>query len=33
MTLLDKSFDRAGANYVFWDPIHTTTKAHAIIVN
>ena len=31
VTLLDKSFDGPGANYVFWDPIHPTTKSHAII--
>jgi len=29
--LLDKSFDGPGAKYVFWDPIHPTTKAHGII--
>ncbi len=28
---LDKSFDGPGRNYVFWDPIHPTTKAHAIV--
>lgn len=33
VTLLDKSFDGPGANYVFWDPIHPTTKAHAIIAD
>src|SRR6185503_9737391 len=26
-SLLDKSFDGPGADYVFWDPIHPTTKA------
>lgn len=31
--LLDKSFDGPGANYVFWDPIHPTTKAHGIIAD
>lgn len=30
-TLSDKSFDGPGANYVFWDSIHPTAKAHAII--
>ena len=29
--LLDKSFDGPGAKYVFWDPIHPTTKAHSYI--
>ena len=33
VTLLDKSFDGPGANYVFWDPIHPTTKAHGIIAD
>lgn len=33
VTLLDKSFDGPGGNYVFWDPIHPTTKAHAIIAD
>jgi phospholipase/lecithinase/hemolysin len=33
LTLLDKRFDGPGANYVFWDPIHPTTKAHAIIAD
>lgn len=28
---VDKSFDGPGRNYVFWDPIHPTTKAHAIV--
>jgi thermolabile hemolysin len=32
-TLLDKSFDGPGAKYVFWDPIHPTSKAHAYIAN
>jgi thermolabile hemolysin len=31
VTLLDKSFDGPGANYVFWDPIHPSTKAHRLI--
>ena len=26
VTLLDKSFDGPGSRYVFWDPIHPTTK-------
>jgi phospholipase/lecithinase/hemolysin len=30
-TLLDKRFDGPGADYVFWDPIHPTTKSHRII--
>jgi phospholipase/lecithinase/hemolysin len=29
--LTDKSFNGPGANYVFWDPIHPTTKGHAKI--
>jgi len=29
--LLDKSFTGPGANYVFWDPIHPTSKAHGVI--
>jgi phospholipase/lecithinase/hemolysin len=29
--LTDKSFTGPGANYVFWDPIHPTTKGHALI--
>lgn len=33
ITLLDKSFDGPGANYVFWDPIHPTTKTHALIAD
>lgn len=33
LTLLDKSFDGPGANYVFWDPIHPTTKAHALVAD
>ncbi len=33
VTLLDKSFDGPGANYVFWDPIHPTTKSHGIIAD
>src|SRR5438034_8443586 len=33
VTLLDKSLDGPGANYIFWDPIHPTTKAHALIAD
>jgi phospholipase/lecithinase/hemolysin len=29
--LTDKSFTGPGANYVFWDVIHPTTKGHALI--
>jgi thermolabile hemolysin len=29
--LTDKSFIGPGANYVFWDSIHPTTKGHALI--
>ena len=29
--LADKSFTGPGSNYVFWDAIHPTTKAHALI--
>jgi phospholipase/lecithinase/hemolysin len=29
--LANKSFNGPGANYVFWDPIHPTTKGHAMI--
>lgn len=29
--LTDKSFTGPGANYLFWDPIHPTTKMHAMI--
>lgn len=29
--LTDKSFNGPGASYVFWDPIHPTTKAHGLI--
>jgi len=32
-TLLDKSFNGPGAKYVFWDPIHPTSKSHAYIAN
>ena len=31
--LLDKSFDGPGAKYVFWDPIHPTTKSHSYIAD
>jgi phospholipase/lecithinase/hemolysin len=33
VTLLDKSFDGPGAKYVFWDPIHPTSKAHGYIAD
>lgn len=33
VTLLDKSFDGPGSNYLFWDPIHPTTKAHALLAD
>jgi len=33
ITLLDKSFDGPGADYVFWDPIHPTTKSHGVIAD
>ena len=33
VTLLDKSFDGPGADYVFWDPIHPTTKSHSLIAD
>jgi thermolabile hemolysin len=33
VTMFDKSFDGPGSNYVFWDPIHPTTKAHGIIAD
>jgi phospholipase/lecithinase/hemolysin len=29
--LTDKSFAGPGANYFFWDPVHPTTKMHAMI--
>ncbi|HEV2452952.1 MAG TPA: SGNH/GDSL hydrolase family protein [Verrucomicrobiae bacterium] len=29
--LADKSFNGPGANYVFWDLVHPTTKMHALI--
>ncbi len=32
-TLFDKRFNGPGANYVFWDPIHPTSKAHGYIAN
>jgi len=31
--LLDKSFTGPGAKYVFWDPIHPTSKSHSYIAN
>jgi thermolabile hemolysin len=33
LTLLDKRFDGPGSRYVFWDSIHPTTKAHALIAD
>ena len=30
-SLADKSFNGPGANYLFWDPVHPTTKMHARI--
>lgn len=30
-SLANKSFTGPGANYVFWDPVHPTTKGHAQI--
>ena len=33
VTLLDKSFDGPGAHYVFWDPVHPTTKSHSVIAD
>lgn len=32
-TLQDKSFEGPGANYLFWDHVHPTTKAHRVIAN
>ena len=29
--LTDKSFTGPGANYLFWDTLHPTTKVHALI--
>ncbi|HLX70561.1 MAG TPA: SGNH/GDSL hydrolase family protein [Verrucomicrobiae bacterium] len=29
--LTDKSFNGPGANYLFWDPVHPTTKMHAMV--
>ena len=31
--LLNKSFTGPGAKYVFWDPIHPTSKSHSYIAN
>jgi phospholipase/lecithinase/hemolysin len=31
VTLLDKRFDGPGAKYVFWDPIHPTSKSHGVV--
>ena len=31
--LTDKSFDGPGANYVFWDYLHPTTKVHAFMAS
>ncbi|MBI4324094.1 MAG: SGNH/GDSL hydrolase family protein [Chloroflexi bacterium] len=31
--LLDKSFNGPGWNYVFWDPIHPTSKSHALVAD
>ena len=31
--LLDKSFGGPGRNYLFWDPIHPTTKMHALVAD
>ncbi len=31
VSLLDKSFDGPGSSYVFWDPIHPTTRAHRMV--
>ena len=33
VTLLDKTFDGPGSLYVFWDSIHPTTKAHALVAD
>jgi phospholipase/lecithinase/hemolysin len=30
-SLTDKSFTGPGADYVFWDIIHPTTKVHALV--
>jgi phospholipase/lecithinase/hemolysin len=29
--LTDKSFNGPGADYLFWDPVHPTTKMHAMV--
>jgi phospholipase/lecithinase/hemolysin len=31
--LFDKRFNGPGRNYIFWDPIHPTTKAHALLAD
>ena len=31
--LFDKSFHGPGRNYVFWDPIHPTSKSHALVAD
>ena len=33
VTLLDKRFDGPGSRYVFWDPIHPTSKSHGVIAS
>lgn len=33
LSLLGKSFDGPGSLYVFWDSIHPTTKAHALVAD
>lgn len=32
-TLRDKSLNGPGANYIFWDPINPTAKAHAVLAD
>ena len=31
--LFDKRFNGPGRNYIFWDPIHPTTKSHALVAD